>query len=138
MDDMNSNTRPEADYLQAYLDEVLRYQQRIERCHPEMRVRLIELKSKQLVFVGKLAAEFAEISKMTYATRKQVYTEAFFAAEKYKKEEAEKAVFEWRKQEAKDYGNWQRWKNAKDTLKEEINALKYHVKQDIADGSRQG
>ncbi|WP_079479706.1 hypothetical protein [Halobacillus salinus] len=128
---------PEKDYLTTYLNEIKRYQARINQVPEQSKVQRIELKSKQLFFVGELAAEFARQYKMIYAARKQTYSEAYLKAEKYKKETAELAITSLREMEAEYYGYWKRWQNAVDTLKEDINAIKYRVRQDIADGNRQ-
>ena len=129
---------PEKDYLNIYLTEVKRYQAQINRVPEQMRVQRIELKTKQLFFVGELAAEFARQYKMIYAARKQAYAEAYLDADKHKKEKAELAITSLRETEAEYYGYWKRWQNAVDTLREDINAIKYRVRQDIADGNRQG
>ncbi|MDR0128668.1 hypothetical protein [Priestia megaterium] len=123
------------DWVEEHLNEVLKYQQMLERTPDEMKVHRIEIMSKMLVFIGKLAATFSEEYKNVYADRKVAYAEAELAAEKYKQAHAEIAVKELRKQEATAYGNMQRWRNAFESTKEEINALKYKVKIDIEDGS---
>ncbi|MEE3895338.1 hypothetical protein [Priestia megaterium] len=123
------------DWVEEHLNEVLKYQQMLERTPDEMKVHRIEIMSKMLVFIGKLAATFSEEYKNIYADRKAAYAEAELAAEKYKQAHAEIAVKELRKQEATAYGNMQRWRNAFESTKEEINALKYKVKIDIEDGS---
>ncbi|KHE73178.1 hypothetical protein LD39_00825 [Halobacillus sp. BBL2006] len=124
--------------MQEYLTEIKRYQKAIDRVPDQMRVKLIELKSKQLYFIGELAAEFAGQYKEIYAARKQIYNEAYLEAEKYKQQKAELAVIELRKTEADYFRSWKRWQNATETVREEINSLKYRVRQDIADGNRQG
>ena len=126
------------DYIAEYLNEIKRYQARIKRVPDQSKVKLIELKSQQLYFIGELAAEFARQYKEVYAARKQIYNETYLEADKYKSQHAELAVVEIRKTEADYFGNWKRWQNATDTVREEINSLKYRVRQDIADGNRQG
>ncbi|MED4234424.1 hypothetical protein [Priestia megaterium] len=123
------------DWVEEHLNEVLKYQQMLERTPDEMKVHRIEIMSKMLVFIGKLAATFSEEYKNIYADRKAAYAEAELAATRYKQAHAEIAVKELRKQEATAYGNMQRWRNAFESTKEEINALKYKVKIDIEDGS---
>lgn len=125
----------ERDWVAEHLEEIKKYQKRLESTPVEMKVQRIEILSRMLVFIGKLAATFSEEYKNIYAERKYVYAEAELAAEKNKKAHAEIAVRELRKQEAKAYGNMQRWRNAFDSTKEEINALKYKVKIDVEDGS---
>lgn len=123
------------DWVEEHLNEILKYQQMLERTPDEMKVHRIEIMSKMLVFIGKLAAIFSEEYKNIYADRKAVYAEAELAATKYKQAHAEIAVKELRKHEATAYGNMQRWRNAFESTKEEINALKYKVKIHIEDGS---
>lgn len=48
---------------------------------------------------------------------------------------AEKAIIDIRKQETEAYGNAKKWNTAFITTKEEINALKYKIKINLADGS---
>lgn len=122
-------------WVEEHLNEVLRCQKILERTPDEMKVHRIEIMSKMLVFIGKLAATFSEEYKNIYADRKSTYAEAELAASKNKHAHAELAVKELRKQEATAYGNMQRWRNAFESTKEEINALKYKVKIDIEDGS---
>ncbi|SEB15857.1 hypothetical protein SAMN05421743_12154 [Thalassobacillus cyri] len=138
MEELDIKNRPDKDWVDEYLKEVIRYHRAIKAVPDSQEGRLIELKSKQLVFIGKLAGEFAYRYKSKRAERKQVQTETFFEAKKYKKEAAELAVVELRKEEAEEYGNWKRWENALTTTQEEINAIKYKVKLDFADGNRQG
>lgn len=129
---------PEENYIEVYLNEIKRYQQRINRVPEQSRVKLLELKAKQLFFVGELASEFARQYKMIYAARKQKYAEVYLETPKNKKEHAELAISHLRESEADYYGYWKRWQNAVDTLKEDINSTKWRLRQDIADGNRQG
>jgi len=122
-------------WIDKYLFELTKYQKQLDQLHPEMKVQRIEILSKQLVFIGKLAAEFSEQYKRIYATRKRVYAETKLAATKNKAEVAELAVAELREEEATAYGNMVRWKNAFTSTQEEANALKYRVRVDIEDGS---
>jgi hypothetical protein len=123
------------DWIDAYLVELKKYQMQLDHLHPEMRVQRIEILSKRLVLLGKLAAEFSEQYKRIYATRKRVYAEAKIAASKNKTEVAELAVADLREEEAQAYGNMIRFKNAFISTQEEANALKYKVRIDIEDGS---
>ncbi|MEK4754817.1 hypothetical protein MKX72_20150 [Priestia sp. FSL R5-0597] len=125
----------ERDWVVEHLKEITKYQKQLDRTPKEMKVQRIEILSRMLVFIGKLAATFSEEYKNIYAERKYTYAEAEIKAEKNKKAYAEIAVRDLRKQEAKAYGNMQRWKNAFESTKEEINALKYKVKIDVEDGS---
>lgn len=123
------------DWTEKYVQDLIACNNQLKEVHSENRVVRIELLSKQLVLIGKLAAEFSERYKKIYATRKRVHAEAYIAATKNKAAEAELAVIDLREEEAEAYGNMKRWANAFDSTKEEINALKYKVKIDIEDGS---
>ncbi|MEK5175098.1 hypothetical protein NST63_18025 [Heyndrickxia sp. FSL W8-0496] len=123
------------DWTEDYLQDLIRYNNILKGIPEENRVQRIEVLSKQLVLIGKLAAEFSERYKKIYATRKRVYAEAEIAAPKNKKAHAELAVIDLREEEATAYGNMKRWTNAFESTKEEINALKYKVRIDLEDGS---
>lgn len=123
------------DWTEEYLQELMKYNRMLKSIPEESRVQRIEVLSKQLVLIGKLAAEFSERYKKIYATRKRVYAEAEIAAPKNKKAHAELAVIDLREEEATAYGNMKRWTNAFESTKEEINALKYKVRIDLEDGS---
>lgn len=123
--------------IDEHLNEILKYQQMINQLGDDMKIQRIELLSKQLVFIGRLASVFSEQYKRVYATRKRVHAEAYISATKNKAAQAELAIVDLREEEAEAYGNFKRWNNAFDSTKEEINALKYKVKIDIADGSSQ-
>jgi hypothetical protein len=123
------------DWTDDYLQELIKYNKALKQVPDESRVQRIELLSKQLVLIGKLAAEFAGKYKMIYAARKRLHAAAYIKAEKNKAAEAEIAVSYLRVEEADAYSDMKRWQNAFDSTKEEINALKYKVKIDIEDGS---
>lgn len=129
---------PHRDYIEEYSLEIRRYQARINNVPDQSKVKLIELKSKQLYFIGELAAEFARQYKEIYAARKQIYNDTYLKPGKFRAQRAESAIADLRKTEADYFGNWKRWQNATETVREEINSLKYRVRQDIADGNRQG
>ena len=125
----------QADWVETHIETIKQYQAQLKAIPKTSRVQRIEILSQMLVYIGKLAAELSEEYKQIYAERKRVYAEAEIAALKNKKAHAELAVIELRKMEAAAYGNMKRWNNAFESTKEEINALKYHVKIDIEDGS---
>jgi len=66
------------------LNEIKRYQQAINQLGDDMLMQRIELLSKQLVFIGRLASIFSEEYKSTVATRKRTHAEAYINADKYK------------------------------------------------------
>lgn len=124
------------DWTETHVQEIIKYQKQLDVLpHDDMEIARIEILSKMLIFIGKLAAEFSERYKRVYATRKRVYAEAEIAAPKNKKAHAELAVVDLREEEAEAYGDMKRWNNAFESTKEEINALKYRVRINIEDGS---
>ncbi|MCK6203942.1 hypothetical protein KZX50_00575 [Bacillus infantis] len=124
------------DWTETHVQEIIKYQKQLEHIpHDGMEIARIEILSKMLIFIGKLAAEFSERYKMIYASRKRVHAEAYIRATKNKAAEAELAVIELREEEAAAYGDMKRWNNAFESTKEEINALKYRVRVSIEDGS---
>lgn len=125
----------EKDWTDKYLQDLISLNKQLIKVPNENKVLRIELLSKQLVLIGKLAAEFSERYKKIYASRKRIHAEAYIKAKSNKAAEAELAVIDIRIEEAEAYGNMKRWSNAFDSTKEEINALKYKVKIDIEDGS---
>lgn len=124
--------------IDEHLKEILFYQTQLNQLGDDMYIIRIELLSKQLVFVGRLASAFSEQYKRIYATRKRVYAEAEINSPPPRKAHAELAVSDLREEEAEAYGNYKRWSNAFESMREEIQALKYKVKIDIADGNSQG
>ncbi|MGN0449530.1 MAG: hypothetical protein ACI4G0_04135 [Ruminococcus sp.] len=126
---------PQVDWVEKHHKEIVKYQVLLNSIPEQNKVQRIEVLSKQLVYIGKLAAEFSEEYKRIYATRKRVHAEAYIKASSSKAAYAELAVTDLRELEAEAYGNMKRWNNAFESTKEEINALKYHVKIDIEDGS---
>ena len=125
----------QVDWVEKHREEIMKYQIELNNLPEQNKVKRIEILSKQLVYIGKLAAEFSEEYKRIYATRKRVHAEAYIKAPTSKAAHAELAVTNLRELEADAYGNMKRWNNAFESTKEEINALKYHVKIDIEDGS---
>jgi len=125
-------------WIETHLAEILKYQQQLNEIPSESKVKRIEILSKQLVFIGKLAATFSEQYKRIYATRKRVYAETEINSTAPKKAKAELAVADLRVEEATAYGNMKRWGNAFISTQEEINAIKYQVRIDIEDGSSRG
>jgi hypothetical protein len=123
------------DWTEDYLQELVKYNKALKQVPDESRVQRIEILSKQLVLIGKMAAEFSERYKMIYAERKRVHAQAYIDAEKNKAAEAELAVVFLRGMEAEAYGSMKRWQNGFESTKEEINALKYKVRIDFEDGS---
>lgn len=122
-------------WIEKHIDQIKKYQVLLNEVPDTSRIERIELLSKMLVYIGKVAAELSEEYKRIYATRKRVHAEAYINAPNNKAARAELAIVEWREKESEAYGSMKRWNNAFESTKEEINALKYKVKIDIEDGS---
>ncbi|GEM02961.1 hypothetical protein SAMN05421839_1395 [Halolactibacillus halophilus] len=117
------------------LEEVKNYHKQIMQLSEEDKVDKIYLLSKQLVFIGRLAAIFSEMHRNIYVERKRIYNMEYLKAKQSKAVHAELAIVDIRKQEADAYNNYKRWNTAFITTREEINALKYKVRIDLEDGS---
>lgn len=124
-----------ANWIDSHIKQITSYQKMINEVPEESRVERIELLSKMLVYIGRVAAELSEEYKQIYATRKRVHAEAYINASKSKAAVAELAIVDLRKQEAEAYGAMKRWNNGFESTREEINTLKYRVRIDIEDGS---
>lgn len=124
-----------SDPIQINLDEIKKYHKEIMQLSEEDKVDKIYLLSKQLTFIGRLAAIFSELHRNTYVERKLVYNQKYLEATTSKAVHAELAVAKLRKSEADYYNQYKRWNTAFITIREEINALKYKVRIDIEDGS---
>lgn len=121
--------------VEVHVNEILKYQAQLNNIGKEQYILRIELLSKILVLIGKLASHFSGQYKRIYAERKRVHAEAYIRATRNKAAEAELAVVDLRIEEAESYEDMKRWGNAFESTREEIQALKYKVKIDIADGS---
>lgn len=126
--------------IDAHIDEITKYQTLLNQTPKENKRKRIELLSEQLIFIGKLAAEFSEEYKSVYAERKRVQAEAEIQASTDKlkggkEAHGEIAVKEWRQKEAKAYGDMKRWGNAFTSTREQLHALKFDLNIDIQDGS---
>jgi hypothetical protein len=102
---------------------------------PNALIDKIELLSKCLVFIGRVSSVLDGDYKRIYAKRKYEFALAVTKATKDKQASAEIAIKELREQESEAYEIMQRWRNAFDSTKEEINAKKLKMRVDIADGS---
>lgn len=117
------------------LEEVKNYHKQIMQLSEEDKVDKIYLLSKQLIFIGRLAAIFSEMHRNIYVERKRIYNTEYLKAKQSKAAHAELAIIDIRQQEADAYNNYKRWNTAFITTREEINALKYKVRIDLEDGS---
>jgi hypothetical protein len=122
-------------WIDTHLIEITKLQKKLEGTPEESKIQRIEILADMLVFIGKLAAEFAEEYKGVYAERKRVYAQAEIDAPRKAQAHAELAVVGLRGLEKEAYGNMKRWGHAFESTKEKINALKYRIKIDIEDGS---
>lgn len=125
----------QATWLDNHVKEILHYQAMIDKLGEDEELERIELLSKMLVFIGKVAGQISEDYKLIYAKRKLVHSEIKLEALNNKEARAEIGIAELRKEEAKAYGDYKRWNNAFISTHEEINVLKYKIKISIEDGS---
>ncbi|GAA5416215.1 hypothetical protein Pryu01_01247 [Paraliobacillus ryukyuensis] len=115
--------------------EVIRYQKIIDKLTQEDKVDKIYLLSKQLIFIGRLSTIYYEINKQLYIKRKLIHSEEYIKAKGNKSAAADLAVADIRRKEIEADIQYKRWNTAFKTTVEEINALKYKVRIDLADGS---
>lgn len=95
----------------------------------------IDLMSKCLVLIGKVSSIMDGDYKRIYANRKYELALAEINAPSPKKANAEVEVHHLRMQEAEAYEQMQRWRNAFESVKEEVHALKLKMKIMFQDGS---
>lgn len=129
------------DWIDEYIQEVIKCQELLKTIQgdaPGLKVQRIQVLSKMLVFIGKLATEFTDRHKRMYIARKKVHAQAYIDAPNNKAARAELAIADIREQEADAFKYMKRWNTAFEVTKEEINALKYSVKMDFEDGSSRG
>lgn len=117
------------------LTEIKRWHIKLEKLADVDRVDRIYLLSQQLVFIGQLASIFYEQKKRLGMQRKSLYNHEYLKAQGNKSIRASIAVEEIKEEETEAEINHYRWNNAFTVIREEINALKYKVRIDIADGS---
>lgn len=123
--------------LSSHLNEITRLRREAD-CLPEDNpaglMQKIELLAKCMVFVGRVSSTLDGEYKRVYAERKRTYAQAYIAAPRAKDATAELAVIELREREAQAYEDSRRWRNALDSLTEEIHALKLKMRIDFATG----
>lgn len=100
---------------------------------PQALMEKIRLLALCMVYVGRLSSFLDGEYKRIYAERKQVFAQAYIDAPKLREAYAELAVVELRQKEAAYYENSRRWRNALDSLTEEIHALKMKMRIDFAE-----
>jgi len=100
--------------------------------NPAALMRKIELLARCMVYVGRLSSYLDGEYKRIYAERKREYAKAYIEAPRNKEAYAELAVVELREKEAQAYEDSRRWRNALDSLTEEIHALKLKMRIDFA------
>lgn len=127
--------RKQDNWMEKHLNEILHYQKLINETPEEDYNERLQLLSKMLVLIGRVAAQMSEDYKKIYARRKQIHAEAYIKATKNKAAEAELAVVDLRLSEAQAYGDMKRWNNGFESTQEEINSLKYKIRIDYEDGS---
>lgn len=102
---------------------------------PHALMEKIRLLALCMVHVGRLSSYLDGVYKRIYSERKRVHARAYIDAPRLREAHAELAVVELRKAEAQAYEDMRRWRNALDSLTEEIHSLKLKMRMDFADGS---
>ena len=100
---------------------------------PQALMEKIRLLALCMVYVGRLSSFLDGEYKRIYAERKRVHAQAYIDAPRQREAHAELAVVELRLEEAKAYEAMRRWRNALDSLTEEIHALKMKMRIDFAE-----
>lgn len=121
--------------LEQHLKEISRLRREADSLpedNPAGLIRKIELLAKCMVYVGRVSSALDGEYKRVYAERKRRYAEAYISAQRSKEAHAELAVVELREKEAQAYEDSRRWRNALDSLTEEIHALKLKMRIDFA------
>lgn len=124
--------------LQNHLNEITRLRSEADKLpedNPAGLMHKIELLAKCMVYVGRLSSALDGEYKRTYALRKRTYAQAYIDAPRAKDAHAELAIVELREAEAQAYEDSRRWRNALDSLTEEIHSLKLKLRIDFADGT---
>lgn len=123
------------DRIEEYVRDINILQTELEEIAEYDHIKILFNLQKQLVFIGQVAGDMAELYKRIYADRHRVYWNAYQEAKGNKKMAAEMAVIDLRQEEAEAYGSMKRWNNAFESTREHINVLKYKIKITIEDGS---
>jgi len=120
-----------------HLKEIARYRREADAIiddNPQGLIQKIDLLARCLTYVGRLSSYLDGEYKRIYAKRKHEQAIAEVHSKPPRKANAEIAVAPLRLEEAKAYEMMHRWRNAFDSTKEEIHALKLKMRIDIADG----
>lgn len=124
--------------LSGHLNEITRLRREADSLpedNPAGLMQKIDLLAKCLTFIGRVSSVLDGDYKRIYAQRKRTYAEAYIAAPKAKDAHAELAVAGLREMEAQAYEDSRRWRNAHESLIEEIHALKLKMRLDFAEGA---
>jgi len=124
--------------LQNHLNEIVRFRTEADALpedNPSGLMQKIELLAKCMVYVGRLSSALDGEYKRVYALRKRTYAQAYIDAPKSKDAHAELAIVGLRESEAQAYEDSRRWRNALESLTEEIHSLKLKMRINFADGT---
>ncbi|BAM46331.1 hypothetical protein [Amphibacillus xylanus] len=132
---MSASKKSVEEKIDELLTEIKRWHIKLEKLSDEDRVNRIYLLSQQLVFIGQLSTIFYEQKKRLSMQRKSLYNQEYLKAKGNKSIMANMAIEDIKKEETEAEINHYRWNNAFTVTREEINALKYKVRIDLADGS---
>jgi hypothetical protein len=118
-----------------YLREIVRFKMKINNLAPDDYSNHIDLMAKINSLIGVIAAYSEERHELEYNNRVRVYNEKLLEPVKNKTARAELAIADLRQEEARWLGASKRWKYLYKSVENEMNALKYKLKVDIADGN---
>jgi hypothetical protein len=118
-----------------YLREIVRFKMKINNLAKDDYVNHIMLMAQMNSLVGVVAAYAEEEYELVYNERVRVYNEKLLEPVKNKTARAELAIADLRQKEAQWLGRSKRWKYAFKSIENEMNALKYKQKVDLADGN---
>lgn len=124
--------------IDRHLSEIMRLRREADTLpedNPSGLMQKIELLAKCMVYVGRLSSALDGDYKRAYALRKRTYAQAYIDAPKAKDAYAELAIADMREAEAQTYEDSRRWRNALESLTEEIHSLKLKLRIDFADGT---
>lgn len=117
--------------IDLYLTEITRLHEMAEALAEDNAGSLmekIEHLSKVLMYAGRVSSHFDEAYKTIYADRKRTWAEARVMAAKDKDAASELAIVELRQREAEAYGEMNRWRNARESIVEQIHAMKLKMR----------
>lgn len=122
--------------IDKHIKEITRLRNEADALHddvPQALMEKIRLLALCMVYVGRLSSHLDGLYKRVYAERKRAYAQAYIDAPRLREAHAELAIVELREMESQAYEDSRRWRNALDSLTEEIHSLKMKMRIDFAE-----